>query len=161
MVITAQGRKDNVGVTSYHGCGPREFQLFRYRLRSRRYGQHFQHRCGLENCPHAKPSYSIQIIPCTPTLRHYADGSEKRQYLFVFAMRAPYGESSAVNMRNLAFFERLEQWIGTSTPDLPEGYTAQRVSVLSSGYQMTNGERTALYQIQCRLSYIREAGTLY
>lgn len=108
-----------------------------------------------------EPSYSIQIIPCTPTLRHYADGSEKRQYLFVFAMRAPYGESSAVNMRNLAFFERLEQWIGTSTPDLPEGYTAQRVSVLSSGYQMTNGERTALYQIQCRLSYIREAGTLY
>lgn len=108
-----------------------------------------------------EPSYSIQIIPCTPTLRHYADGSEKRQYLFVFAMRAPYGESSAVNMRNLAFFERLEQWIGTSTPDLPEGYTAQRVSVLSSGYQMTNGERTALYQIQCRLSYIRDAGTLY
>ena len=108
-----------------------------------------------------EPSYSIQIIPCTPTLRRYADGSEKRQYLFVFAMRAPYGESSAVNMRNLAFFERLEQWIGMSTPELPEGYIAQRVSVLSSGYQMTNGERTALYQIQCRLSYIREAGTLY
>ena len=108
-----------------------------------------------------EPSYSIQIIPCTPTLRHYADGSEKRQYLFVFAMRAPYGESSAVNMRNLAFFERLEQWIGTSTPDLPEGYTAQRVSVLSSGYQMTNGERTAHYQIQCQLTYIQEAGTLY
>ena len=106
-------------------------------------------------------AYSIQIIPCNPTLKIYADGSEKRQFLFVFAMRAPYGESSAVNMRNLAFFERLEQWIGTSTPDLPEGYTAQRVSVLSSGYQMTNGERTALYQIQCRLSYIREAGTLY
>jgi hypothetical protein len=107
------------------------------------------------------PAYSIQIIPCTPTLRHYADGSEKRQYLFVFAMRAPYGESNTVNMRNLAFFERLEQWIGTSTPELPEGYIAQRVSVLSSGYQMTNGEKTALYQIQCRLSYIREAGSLY
>lgn len=108
-----------------------------------------------------EPSYSIQIIPCAPTLHHYADGSEKRQYLFVFAMRAPYGESIAVNMRNLAFFERLEQWIGKSTPELPEGYFAQRVSVLSSGYQMTNGEKTAHYQIQCRLSYIQEAGTLY
>lgn len=108
-----------------------------------------------------EPAYSIQIIPCTPILRRYADGSEKRQYLFVFAMRAPYGESSAVNMRNLAFFERLEQWIGKSTPELPEGYIAQRVSVLSSGYPMTNSEKTAHYQIQCQLTYIQEAGTLY
>ncbi len=106
-------------------------------------------------------AYSIQIIPCTPTLQRYADGSEKRQYLFVFAMRAPYGESSVVNMRNLAFFERLEQWIGKSTPELPEGYNAQRVSVLSSGYQMTNGEKTAHYQIQCRLTYIQDADTFY
>lgn len=108
-----------------------------------------------------EPAYSIQIIPCVPTLRRYADGSEKRQYLFVFAMRAPYGESSAVNMQNLAFFEQLERWIGKTTPQLPEGYEAQRVSVLSSGYQMTNGEKTAHYQIQCRLTYIQEADTLY
>lgn len=108
-----------------------------------------------------EPAYSIQIIPCAPTLCYYADGSEKRQYLFVFAMRAPYGESSAVNMRNLAFFEQLERWIGKTTPQLPEGYEAQRVSVLSSGYQMTNGEKTAHYQIQCRLTYIQEADTLY
>ena len=77
-----------------------------------------------------EPAYSIQIIPCTPTLRRYADGSEKRQYLFVFAMRAPYGESSAVNMRNLAFFERLEQWIGMSTPELPT--ERGRLSIKSS-----------------------------
>ena len=113
-----------------------------------------------------EPAYSLQIIPCTPTIRKYADGSEKRQYLFVFAMRAPYGESNAVNMRNLAFFERLERWIAEAErndnlPVLPEGYTAQNVTVLSSGYAMTNTQRTAHYQIQCRLSYIREAGSLY
>jgi hypothetical protein len=110
-------------------------------------------------------AYSIQIIPCNPTLKIYADGSEKRQFLFVFAMRAPYGESSAVNMRNLAFFEALERWITEAErtdnlPELPEGYTGQNVTVLSSGYAMTNTEHTAQYQIQCRLTYIQEAGTV-
>lgn len=110
-------------------------------------------------------AYSIQIIPCNPTMKVYANGSEKRQYLFIFAMRAPYGESSKVNMRNLAFFETLEHWISAAErndnlPELPTGCYPQKVKVLSSGYAMTNTEHTAQYQIQCRLTYIQEAGTV-
>lgn len=104
--------------------------------------------------------YSIEVVPCTPIIKKYADGSAKCQYLFIFASRELYSEDEHLNMSNLEFYERLEEWIAEQNinshlPELPENCTAQSITVLSSGYVMDNDTKTARYQIQCQLKYIK------
>lgn len=104
--------------------------------------------------------YSIEAVPCKTVINQYADGSAKCQYLFIFASRELYSEDEELNMLNLEFYERLEEWIAEQNinnrlPELPENCTAQSVQVLSSGYVMNNDTKTARYQIQCQLKYVK------
>lgn len=106
--------------------------------------------------------YCLEVVPCNPIIKKYANGSSKRQYLFIFASREYYSEDEVNNMANLEFYEELQEWIAEQNinsrlPKLPEGCDAQSVEVLSSGYVMDNDTKTARYQIQCRLKYIKEA----
>ena len=48
-----------------------------------------------------------------------------------------------------------EQNINGRLPKLPDNCTPQSVKVLSSGYVMDNDTKTARYQIQCQLIYIK------
>lgn len=103
--------------------------------------------------------YSIETVPCNRVITKYVDGSEKCQYLFIFASRRVYSEDEQINISNLEFYEELEEWIAEQNinsrlPRLPENCTAQAVTVLSSGYVMDNDTKTARYQIQCQLRYI-------
>ena len=107
-------------------------------------------------------NYCIEVVPCNPVISKYADGSSKNQYLFIFASREYYSSDEVNNMKNLEFFEDLQEWIAEQNinnrlPILPEGYTAQSIEVLTSGYVEDNNTKTARYQIQCRLKYIKEA----
>lgn len=104
--------------------------------------------------------YSIEVVPCKTVLKQYVDGSAKCQYLFIFASRENYSPDESINMANLEFYERLEDWIAEQNinrklPKLPDGCTAQSIKVLSSGYVMNNDTKTARYQIQCRLEYTK------
>lgn len=104
--------------------------------------------------------YCIEVVPCKPTLKQYANGSSKCQYLFIFASRELYSEDEQLNMANLEFYERIEEWIAEQNinqklPELPDNCTAQSVSVLSSGYVVDNDTKTARYQMQCQLKYIK------
>lgn len=104
--------------------------------------------------------YSIEVVPCNPILKKYADGSVKCQYLFIFASREFYSEDEQLNMANLEFYERLEEWIAEQNinahlPELPENCAAQSITVLSRGYVMDNDTKTARYQIQCCLKHIK------
>ena len=105
--------------------------------------------------------YSIEAVPCKTVINQYPDGSAKCQYLFIFASRNYYGEDESINMANLEFYERLEEWIAEQNlngklPKLPDGCTAQSVKVQSSGYVLDNDTKTARYQIQCQLKYIKQ-----
>lgn len=104
--------------------------------------------------------YSIETVPCKTVVKSYIDGSAKCQYLFIFASRECYSQENGINMANLEFYERLEDWIAEQNinrklPKLPDGCTAQSIKVLSSGYVMNNDTKTARYQIQCRLEYTK------
>ena len=105
--------------------------------------------------------YCLEVVPCAPILQKYTDSSSKNQYLFIFASREYFSEDECNNMRNLEFYENLENWIEQQNklgrlPQLPKGDTSLSVEVLSSGYVMDNDTKTARYQIQCRLKYIKE-----
>lgn len=106
-------------------------------------------------------NYCLEVVPCSPIIASFVDGSAKCQYLFVFAGRGYYSSDEVLNMANLEFFERLEEWISEQNingklPKLPDNCTPQSVKVLSSGYVMDNDTKTARYQIQCRLIYIKQ-----
>lgn len=105
--------------------------------------------------------YSIETVPCKTVVKSYIDGSAKCQYLFIFASRECYSQDEGINMANLEFYERLEEWIAEQNincklPSLPDGCTAQSIKVQSSGYVMNNDTKTARYQIQCRLEYTKK-----
>ena len=110
-------------------------------------------------------SYCLETVPCTPVIRQYMNGSAKKQYLFIFASRDHYSADEVNNLKNLEFFEDLQEWmaeqnINDRLPVLPDGCTAQGVEVLSGGYVQDNDTQTARYQIQCRLTYIKEANLI-
>lgn len=118
---------------------------------------------NVDNLGEDAQQYCIEVVPCNPILTKYADGSSKNQYLFIFASREYYSEDECNNMKNLEFYEKLEDWIekqslSDNLPQLPGGCTALSVEVLSSGYVMDNDTKTARYQIQCRLKYIKTIG---
>ena len=105
--------------------------------------------------------YCIEVVPCTPIIQKYADGSSKNQYLFIFASREFFSEDECNNMKNLEFYEGLEDWIyqqnlNGNLPLLPEEDTPLSIEVRRSGYVMDNDTKTARYQIQCCLKYIKE-----
>lgn len=116
---------------------------------------------GVNSLGEDPEQYAIEVVPCSPIIKEYADGSAKMQYLFIFASREFYSEDEQLNMANLEFYEELEEWISEQNinqklPELPSGCTPQSVKVLSSGYVADNDTKTARYQIQCQLKYIKE-----
>lgn len=118
---------------------------------------------NVDNLGEDAQQYCIEVVPCNPILKKYVDGSSENQYLFIFASREYYSSDECNNMKNLEFYEKLEGWIENQSlndnlPELSTDCTPQSVEVLSSGYVMDNDTKTARYQIQCRLKYIKNTG---
>ena len=61
------------------------------------------------------------------------------------------------------FYEQLADWLEMQSesgilPELPRGYTAQKIEVLTNGYCISADmqQKVQRYQIQCRLLYLKE-----
>lgn len=108
-----------------------------------------------------KPTrYSIDNVPADPIVKKYASGDTMRQFLFVFASRECYDADELANMDTTKFYEEFGAWLEAQDkkgnyPELPEGLRPARVEVLTTGYLFDNSERTARFQIQCRLIYYK------
>lgn len=106
--------------------------------------------------------YSIDAVPSNPVVKSYVDGSEVRQYLFIFASRELYTERIKDNADVAKFYEDFSNWIeeinntGNIPIDLGDKYKALSIEVLTGGYLFNADETTARYQIQCRLTYYKE-----
>lgn len=111
--------------------------------------------------PEEAATYSVDVVPVKPVVKAYMDGSSKRQFLFVFATRAYYGDHIRQQLDNLCLFEAFEEWIDKQNrarnfPDLGGGRTVQKMEVTTSGYVFAPDTDTARYQIQCKLSYFQK-----
>ncbi len=105
--------------------------------------------------------YCIEGVPGEPVVKKYVDGSQLRQYIFVFASREFYGEDEAGNTDTARFYEKLGEWIeernaGGGLPLLGEGLNAQSIEALTTGYFYSVRAGTARFQLQCRLVYRKE-----
>lgn len=104
--------------------------------------------------------YTVDTVPCNPVASQYVDGSQLRQFLFVFASRNQYA-GTAQNLANSAFYDNFSDWIAVQNklrqlPELGEYRTAQRVEITTSGYVYDADDSTARYQIQLKLTYYQD-----
>lgn len=128
----------------------------------------------LENCPLLQDgkinvdflpedtgAYTIDVIPTSPVIKSYLDGSTQRQFDFVIATRSYYGEHIRQQIDNIGLFEQFEEWLALQRrmrnyPELGDGRRTQKLEVTTSGYVYAPKTETARYQIQCKLTYFQK-----
>lgn len=107
------------------------------------------------------PKYSIDVMTVNPVIRRYPDGGEQRQFLFVLASREAYDRETLANMDVARFYEEFGEWIEEQNhkrkfPKMDKGCTPVSIQVTSSGYLFAVDNKTARFQIQCKLIYNKE-----
>lgn len=106
--------------------------------------------------------YTVDEVPTDPVIKRYTDGGSLRQCLFVIASREEFSPEVAENLAIARFYEELSDRFealsekGTLPHFENPKIVPYRLEALSTGYLLSNDERTARFQIQCRLVYRRE-----
>lgn len=113
--------------------------------------------------PESPDTYSIEEVPANSVLQTYLDGSQEKQFVFVFASRFYYSDETRNNLENSGFYEDFSDWMDEQTkignlPIMREGLTPTKIEAMSSGYlfDISGDLSNARYQIQCRLIYDKE-----
>mgnify|MGYP007012479988 CR=1 FL=1 len=106
--------------------------------------------------------YGIAVLPGSPIVKKYIDGSSIRQYLFAVTSREYYSIDMLANIANSEFYEDLADWFeeqnaAKSFPDFGTGKTVQRIELVTSGYLYSTDRKTARYQLEVRIIYHKEA----
>jgi hypothetical protein len=123
----------------------------------------FHQGLGIDYLKEDATAYMIESTPADPIIKRYADGSSIRQYEFIFASKDFYGSDVLQNIDNIGFYEHFAGWLEEQTklrnlPVLPDGMSPQSILAVTSGYIYNTEEMDkAVYQIQCRLKYYKEA----
>ena len=65
--------------------------------------------------PDSPDTYSIEEVPTNTVLNTYLDGSQERQYVFVFASRLYYSDETKNNIENSGFYEDFSDWLDEQT----------------------------------------------
>lgn len=115
---------------------------------------------GVEFLPSETGSFSIEETPTELVTRTFVDGSEERQFAFIFASRFMYSDEAIMCIDNSGWFESFANWLIDQNdignlPELGEKMNATKIEVTTSGYLfgISQGMRDARYQVQCRLIY--------
>ena len=118
---------------------------------------------NIDFLPNSPDTYSIEEVPTNSVIQTYLDGSQERQYVFVFASRFYYSDETKNNIENSGFYEDFSDWLdeqsqNANLPVMREGLTHTKIEAISSGYlfDISGDLSNARYQIQSRLIYDKE-----
>ena len=113
--------------------------------------------------PDSPDTYSLEEVPTNSVIQTYLDGTQERQFVFVFASRFYYSDETRNNIENSGFYEDFSDWLDEQTnkgifPEMRDGLTPSKIEAMSSGYlfDVSGDLSNARYQIQCRLIYDKE-----
>lgn len=113
--------------------------------------------------PDSPDTYSLEEVPVNSVIQTYLDGSQEKQFVFVFASRFYYSDETRNNIENCGFYEDFSDWLDKQTeignfPIMRDGLTPSKIEAISSGYlfDVSGDLSNARYQIQCRLIYDKE-----
>ena len=120
-------------------------------------------RVNVDFLPESTDTYSIEAVPTNAVLETYLDGTQVRQFVFVFASRFYYSDETRNNIENSGFYESFSDWLDEQSkignlPIMRDGLTPTKIEAMSSGYlfDVSGDLSNARYQIQCRLIYDKE-----
>jgi len=106
--------------------------------------------------------YAIIPLPGTKVVETYLDGSSLREYPFAFqSMELTADEAERLD--NNGFYEAFADWLESQSysgtlPTLASGKTAVSIEALGWAFIYESGEsQTAIYRIQCKLTYEQSA----
>lgn len=102
-------------------------------------------------------SYSIDQTPSNPIITKYTDGESRNQLTFDFTVKVSF--NALENIKNSKFCEDLTEWIEKQNDigNLPEIEGIVLIECTSPGYIIQTTETTAVYVIQMRIEYDKEA----
>lgn len=100
---------------------------------------------------------SIEASPGNHVVKKYIDGGELRQLPFTIALRDSFTDDVETNLAVPEFFENLQQWIEEKNRkgEMPlcDGVKPVSIRCTSQGYGVSNNQKTARYQMNCRFLY--------
>ena len=105
--------------------------------------------------------YSIEELPTQPIIKRYLGGTCKCQYDFIFASKESYSADIMQNISNSSFYEDFANWIknqndSDNLPVLDNGCEAIKLEITTAGYAFGEDENNLRYQIQLKLTYMKE-----
>lgn len=108
-------------------------------------------------------NYSVESEPIEPVVKRYLDGSEVKQFAFIFSSREAYGREVLDNLANCGFYENFADWLDQCNkekkfPDIGEGREVTRITATTTPYMFDTSETTAKYQIQVVMKYFQKGG---
>ena len=107
-------------------------------------------------------AYSIVPLPGARKLEEHIDGGSIREYPFAFQIMESTADD-AIRLDTVEFAEEFADWLESQTlagvlPTLASGKTADSIEATLWGYLMEQGQsETAIYQINCKLTYDQAA----
>lgn len=115
----------------------------------------------MDSLPMDARSVSLSSVPCSPVLRTYMDGGQRRQLLCLLESRRFFGESIADQSENLRFFQDFDAWLRRKNqsgdlPDLGETRVCLEVAMTTGGYVMdADASGYGRYQAEIRVVYFQ------
>lgn len=106
--------------------------------------------------------YALEAGITDPVVTTYLDGSSVRQHMFNFNSRDFYSMDRIQAIQNSTFYEKFGNWVEEQSkagnlPEMPEGCEAQALVVLAPGFMLDADMVNAMYQVQLKLQYFKEA----
>lgn len=104
--------------------------------------------------------YSINTeMNVNQVLRSYLDGGKLMQYPFSFMSAEIRSQDVLDQIQACGFYEDLQEWIEEQNEigNLPNIEGIQSIEVKMPGCIVSADNDVAFYQIQCRLTYLKEA----
>lgn len=107
------------------------------------------------------PGYAIMPTPGGKIIEQYINGSSLREYTFSFQSMDQSADDLARIDTN-EFYEALGEWMEAQTlagnlPTLGAKQTAESIETVNQGFRLDQGQSgTAIYQVQCRLTYLQQ-----
>lgn len=117
---------------------------------------------NIEYLTEDEKNYSIESVPIEPVLKRYLDGSEQKQFAFIFSSRESYGREVIENLSNCGFYEEFSEWLeecdrNKEVPDIGENRIVTSIRATTTPYVFDTSESTAKYQIQVVMKYYQRA----
>ena len=102
--------------------------------------------------------YSLDKIPTQTVIRSWIDGTKVKRDVYSFRSRKTYSQDEINNLKNIGFFEQLENLIESNNRRgiLPNIQGIISIECLNCGSLNMAGTNEAIFNIQIQVTYMME-----